>query len=61
MVKFKYWERLQRLGLYSLQRRRDRYFILYTWKITEMVPNLKSKTFRIETSQQEKGETFKIP
>lgn len=28
-----YWERLSALGLYSLQRRRERYAILYIWKI----------------------------
>ena len=34
-----YWERLQQLYLYSLQRRRERYCIIYTWKILEnMVP-----------------------
>ena len=36
-----YWERLSTLGLYSLQRRRERYRILYTWKIIEkLVPNV---------------------
>ena len=35
-----YWERLQKFKLYSLQRRRERYCIIYTWKILEnMVPN----------------------
>ncbi|KAG0714231.1 Death-associated protein kinase 2 [Chionoecetes opilio] len=35
-----YWERLQRLGLYSQQRRRDRYRAIYIWKILEkMVPD----------------------
>ena len=36
-----YHERLESLGLYSLQRRRDRYCIIYIWKIIEgMTPNL---------------------
>ena len=36
-----YWERLSELGLYSLQRRRERYRILYTWQIIEnLVPNV---------------------
>ena len=40
----KYWERLKELGLYSLQRRRERYCIIYTWKILEnMVPCPSSK------------------
>ena len=37
-----YWERLQELKLYSLQRRCKRYIIIYIWKITQhMVPNMK--------------------
>ncbi len=28
-----YWERLKKLSLLSLQRRRERYIIIYTWKI----------------------------
>ena len=36
-----YWERLHELELYSLQRRRERYIIIYIWKITQhMVPNI---------------------
>ena len=30
-----YWERLKELNLYSLQRRRERYIIIYVWKILE--------------------------
>ena len=48
MKELSYWERLQRLGLYSQQRRRERYAIIYTWKIIEgKVPN-PSKTNKIE-------------
>ena len=36
-----YWELLKCLKLYSLQRRRERYRIIYTWKIIEhLVPNI---------------------
>ena len=36
-----YWEILHELILYSLQRRRERYIIIYIWKITQhMVPNI---------------------
>ena len=36
-----YWERLNSLKLYSLQRRRERYRILYVWKILQnIVPNV---------------------
>ena len=35
-----YWERLNKLGLYSQQRRRERYRAIYIWKILEnQVPN----------------------
>ena len=38
-----YSERLTALNLYSLQRRRERYFIIKVWKILEgIVPNLTS-------------------
>ena len=40
MSSFNYWEQLSLLKLYSLQRRRERYIILYIWKTIEsIVPN----------------------
>ena len=36
-----YWERLKRYKIYSLERRRERYQIIYVWKILEnLVPNI---------------------
>ena len=36
-----YWEQLKELKLYSLERRRERYQVIYTWRILEkQVPNL---------------------
>ena len=36
-----YWERLHELKLYSLKRRRERFIIIYIWKIAQyMVPNV---------------------
>ena len=36
-----YWERLHELKLYSLHWRRERYIIIFIWKITQhMVPNI---------------------
>ena len=36
-----YWERLHELKLYSLHRRRERYIIIYIWKISQhMVTNI---------------------
>ncbi len=41
LVGIDYWETLRKLGLFSLERRRERYLIIYTWKIMEkIVPNL---------------------
>ena len=41
MHSMSYEERLKHLNLYSIQRRRDRYHIIYLWKIIEkIVPNL---------------------
>jgi hypothetical protein len=42
-----YWQRLEKLQLYSLQRRRERYDILYVWKILEgIVPNISPESNR---------------
>ena len=36
-----YWERFHELKLYSLQRCREHYIIIYIWKITQhMEPNI---------------------
>ena len=41
----RYWDRLKSLKLYSLERRRERYKIIYIWKILEgMVPNLDGRS-----------------
>ena len=46
-----YWDRLRRLSLYSLQRRRERYTIILVWKIEHNVlPNNVNLIFR-ETSR----------
>ena len=38
-----YWDQLSALRLYSLQRRRERYIAIYTWKILEgHAPNIAS-------------------
>ena len=38
-----YWQQLQELSLYSLERRRERYILLYIWQIIEgKVPNINS-------------------
>ena len=46
-----YWERLNILGLYSLQRRRERYRITYTWKILEnLMPNIGTNKIQSRSS-----------
>lgn len=40
MENFNYWERLQQLGIMSLQRRRERYQMIHIWKISQgLIPN----------------------
>ena len=54
-LELNYWDRLKHLGLYSLERRRERYIILYTWKmITELASNFESETSRIVTYYNER-------
>ena len=44
-----YWDRLSALKLYSLQRRRERYIVIYVWKILEgLVPNISSSSSAIK-------------
>ena len=43
MSSVNYWEQLQKLQLYSLQRRRERYISIYVWKMLEgLAPNTSS-------------------
>ena len=43
MTHMSYWQQLEHLKLYSLERRRERYRIIYVWRILEgQVPNIKS-------------------
>ena len=52
MQSLSYHQRLNALRLYSLQRRRDRYIVIYMWKILEnLVPNLIPKV-QIYTSKR---------
>ena len=40
MSDFDYWERLEKLKLLSLQRRRERYSIIHVWKmLNDKAPN----------------------
>ena len=48
-----YWSRLQALRLYSLQRRAERYQIIYSWKIMEgLAPNLRKNELQTRRSDR---------
>ena len=54
MQSLEYSERLVSLKLYSLQRRRERYCIIYVWKIIEgLVPNFSKPIFVLIQSAEE--------
>ena len=63
MENLDYWERLLALNLYSLERRRERYIIIYVWKILEgQVPNLKiNKIIASGNAETRRGRVCKIP
>ena len=58
-----YWERLAHLKLYSLERRRERYLILYVFKImNNLVPNLRDERFAIMPHYSTRGDRLcRIP
>lgn len=62
-----YWTALAKLGLYSLQRRRERYQIIYLWSILESkVPNIFTTTglpmITIQSAaDSRRGRTVHIP
>ena len=50
-----YWDRLKKLNLYSLERRRERYTILYVYKIYRgIAPNFESERWTIKTKYSER-------
>ena len=63
MREIDYWERLKALNLYSLERRRDRYFIFYIWKIVNgLVPNIECEGEGISTTHSlRRGTLCNIP
>ena len=59
-----YWKRLAIMKLYSVQRRRERYLLIYVYKIIcGLVPNITSDRFSIRTYQNSHrlGRFCKIP
>ena len=58
-----YWERLAKLKLYSMERRRDRYMIIYIYKIiNNLVPNISNDNHRISTREHpRRGKLCEVP
>ena len=57
-----YWERLQKFHLYSLERRRERYCIIYVWKMLEgLVPNLTGRSRIVKKNTLRFGRTCVVP
>ena len=60
MTELSYWDQLKKLQLYSLERRRERYQVIYTWRIIEgQVPNF--DTTPISTTLSERRGRTCIP
>ena len=61
MYSISYWDTLSQLKLYSLERRRERYQIIYTWRIIEgQVPNFVSTPIDSHWSPR-RGRECKVP
>ena len=57
-----YWERLRELRLYSLERRRERYAIIYVWKVLqELVPNFEERVRLRSYVNERRGRLCRIP
>ena len=58
-----YWGRLKKLGLYSLERRRERYQIIYIYKILQgLVPNFEGERYQIKLEYNDRrGRTCRVP
>ena len=58
-----YWQRLKALKLYSLERRRERYIMIYVYKIiNNLVPNYESEKFCFRTLESDRrGKLCKVP
>ena len=63
MKEMNYWQRLKHLKLYSLERRRDRYAVIYIFKnFKEMVPNIECGLLKIEFYEHlRRGRLCRIP
>ena len=59
MQRLSYWEQLSALSLYSLERRRERYIIMYVWRILEgLTPNFSDPSeggIKVQRSYESRG------
>ena len=57
-----YWQRLEELKLYSLERRRERYIVIYVWKIIQgCVPNLEGGDRITTRNTGRRGRLCRVP
>ena len=57
-----YWERLRKLRLYSLERRRERYVVIYVWKILNgYAPNLDGSDRILAYTTTRRGKLCRVP
>ena len=57
-----YWQRLERLKLYSLERRRERYLIIYVWKVLQdMAPNFEGRDCICTEENARRGRLCVLP
>ena len=62
MSQLDYWERLQELNMYSLERRRERYAIIYVWKILQgLTPNLGHPAEVLASVGGRRGKMCRVP
>ena len=61
MSEYSYWQQLEKLHMYSLERRRERYQIIYTWRIIEnQIPNFESTPIKAYWNSR-RGRECKVP
>ena len=62
MQHLNYWQQLKKLKLYSLERRRERYIAIYTWRIIEgNAPNISPTHGIVVHNNQRRGRMCKVP
>ena len=61
LKQYNYWEALRKMQMNSLQRRMERYRVIYTWKVLEgLVPNCGIEIIK-DSVDSRKGRMCRIP